>query len=313
MRFRLADRIAAASSALCHRNSISSKVYMARRRSSRRRGIKIPGSVVLLVIIMGVATGIGPAVKSTEASGAIGIYWGIGAATAVAAAIFLIALSIDRWHHRAVRGLFEQTELVTSRHIQSLVRRRAQTHRHDDYGNVLDQEWLKEIDYFIKRVLVPALPESDHSLLGRYRNEIVRMIVGRVEAASATNPAEMQFNSAMAPADYEHFCADQIRQGGWSAKVTKASGDQGVDVVAEKAGVRVVLQCKLYGQAVGNKAVQEVFAAKIYERAHHAAVITNARYTASAKKLAATNGVFLLHHADLIDFDHILKNRPVDA
>jgi restriction system protein len=57
---------------------------------------------------------------------------------------------------------------------------------------------------------------------------------------------------------------------------------------------------------VGNKAVQEVTAAKNHERADYAAVVTNNRYTLPAEQLAATNGVLLLHYADLARLDEIL-------
>jgi len=81
--------------------------------------------------------------------------------------------------------------------------------------------------------------------------------------------------------------------------MTKATGDQGADVIAEKDGARMVLQCKLYSSPVGNKAVQEAFAAQRHYRANASAVVTNAAYTASAISLAATTGVQLLHYTDL--------------
>lgn len=48
------------------------------------------------------------------------------------------------------------------------------------------------------------------------------------------------------------LCAQELRQSGWNARVQ--GRDQDVDVMAEKNGVRVVLQCKLYAGPVGNKA-----------------------------------------------------------
>jgi restriction system protein len=88
--------------------------------------------------------------------------------------------------------------------------------------------------------------------------------------------------------------------------VTQASGDQGVDVVANLAGLKVVLQCKKYSQPVGNAAVQEVIAGKAFEQAHAAAVVTNATFTPSAKQLATTTGVHLLHYSELSQFSQKL-------
>ncbi|MDP2805372.1 MAG: restriction endonuclease [Gallionellaceae bacterium] len=84
--------------------------------------------------------------------------------------------------------------------------------------------------------------------------------------------------------------------------MTKASGDQGIDVVASLGNVKAVFQCKKYSQPVGNAAVQEIFAGKQHEQAHVAAVVSNATYTPSAKQLATTTGVHLLHFSELPEF-----------
>ena len=86
---------------------------------------------------------------------------------------------------------------------------------------------------------------------------------------------------------------------GWTAQTTKSTGDQGADVVASKRGTKVILQCKLYSNTVGNKAVQEVFAAKTHLSANFAAVVSNRSYTRSAKELAITTGVLLLDYSQL--------------
>jgi len=66
-------------------------------------------------------------------------------------------------------------------------------------------------------------------------------------------PVLRTFSENMSPSDFEVFCAEELSRSGWAARVTTQSRDQGVDVVAEKAGIRVVLQCKLYSNPVGNK------------------------------------------------------------
>lgn len=60
-----------------------------------------------------------------------------------------------------------------------------------------------------------------------------------------------------------------------------------------------MLQCKRYTNSVGNKAVQEAFAAKTFARAQYAAVVTNSKFTPAAGALAASTGVLLLHFTDL--------------
>jgi restriction system protein len=95
----------------------------------------------------------------------------------------------------------------------------------------------------------------------------------------------------MSPLNYERHCAALLNSFGWSARLTKGSGDQGADVVAEKGGLRVVLQCKKYSRPVGNKAVQEVLAAMKFEDAHFAAVVSNAAFTPAAVARASRRSV----------------------
>jgi restriction system protein len=70
----------------------------------------------------------------------------------------------------------------------------------------------------------------------------------------------------------------------------------------------VVLQCKLYARPVGNKAVQEVAAARTYYDAGFAAVVSNADYTEAARRLARRNEVLLLHIDDLHDLEDKLRD-----
>ncbi|MGH7209936.1 MAG: restriction endonuclease, partial [Acetobacteraceae bacterium] len=111
--------------------------------------------------------------------------------------------------------------------------------------------------------------------------------------------AAFKWHDDMDPIEFEGRCAEAMRFAGWAAQTTKGSGDQGVDVLATRDGIAVVLQCKKYNKSVGNRAVQEAFAAKAFANARYAAVVTNSQFTQSAHTLAASTGVKLLHFTDL--------------
>ncbi len=100
-----------------------------------------------------------------------------------------------------------------------------------------------------------------------------------------------------------------MRHAGWDAQVTKGSHDQGVDVIATKNGVRVILQCKFYSRPVGNKAVQEVAAGRAYESTDYAAMVSKSFYTRDAEELAQISGVRLLHYSELSELDRMLGLR----
>lgn len=115
-----------------------------------------------------------------------------------------------------------------------------------------------------------------------------------------------RFHEDMTPEEFEHYCAAVLREGKWKARVTRASGDQGVDIVADRRGLRIVVQCKKYSKPVGNRAVQEIVAAIAHEDAQRAVVVTTSGYTPAAEQLAASNDVLLLHHADLRRINRLL-------
>ncbi len=116
-----------------------------------------------------------------------------------------------------------------------------------------------------------------------------------------------RFEDNMSPQEYEHYCAALLRERRWTARVTQASGDQGVDIVAEKRGARIVVQCKKYSKPVGNRAVQEIVAAIAHEDAERGVVVATGGYTRAAKRLAASNRVLLLHHSQLPRIDRLLQ------
>ena len=95
--------------------------------------------------------------------------------------------------------------------------------------------------------------------------------------------------------EYEYVVASYLRQNGfYDVKVTKASGDYGVDVVARKGLQKYAVQCKYYNKPVGVGAVQEVVSGKAMYHCTAAMVVTNSRFTAAAETLAKSNGVILV-------------------
>lgn len=93
---------------------------------------------------------------------------------------------------------------------------------------------------------------------------------------------------------FEYFCADLLRKNGFSdVSVTPGSGDQGVDILAEKEGIKYAIQCKNYTSKLSNTPVQEVNAGKTFYRCHVGVVMTNSTFTPGAKELAKATGVLL--------------------
>ncbi len=87
--------------------------------------------------------------------------------------------------------------------------------------------------------------------------------------------------------EFEYYCAELLERNGFrEVKVTKGSGDYGIDILAEKDGVTYAIQCKCYGTPVGVKAVQEAYAGRDYYDRMVGAVLTNQYFTQPAAEAA---------------------------
>lgn len=102
---------------------------------------------------------------------------------------------------------------------------------------------------------------------------------------------------------FEVFCAKVLEKNGYkNVEVTKGSGDQGVDILAERDGIKYAIQCKHYSQPVGNKAIQEIYTGMRFYHCHVGIVMTNNYFTQSAKDLAKENGIVLWDRDYLLNF-----------
>lgn len=196
----------------------------------------------------------------------------------------------------------EEVSAGINQYIQKLIVQYMQKVQYDAYGNTMLDKWVKEINYFIDSVL------SKNSLIKKFISDpaIRTALVNHVNEAvqnSIDSDDDLSISiDNLTPVDFEHYCAGILRKNGWEVRVTPGSGDQGVDIIATRGKVKAVFQCKKYSQPVGNAAVQEIIAGKQFERAMLAAVVSNAPYTPSARQLANSADVYLLHYSELQDF-----------
>ena len=111
---------------------------------------------------------------------------------------------------------------------------------------------------------------------------------------------------AMDGLDFEYYCADLLAADGFvDVKVTRSSGDYGVDILAEKDGVTYAIQCKRYTGLVGVKAVQEAYAGRDYYDRMVGAVLTNQYFTKPAVQAARQVKILLWDRDYLQDMEKI--------
>ena len=107
---------------------------------------------------------------------------------------------------------------------------------------------------------------------------------------------------SMSGVEFEKYlCNHLLVKLGYFCEMTKASTDQGVDIIAIKNNIKIAIQAKCYRRPVGNHAVMEVIAGAKYYNASQCMVITNSRFTNAAKKLAYATGVILWDRDTIIE------------
>lgn len=155
-------------------------------------------------------------------------------------------------------------------------------------------EKQREVDKKIKDFQIALLETEYRSLdwlkrIDKKEAEIFEEIRNKVDQFNGCNTSPIEdgfdFEKTFAKAlENKNFC---------EIKVTEKSGDFGADILAEKDGIKYVIQCKYYSSPVGIDSIQQVYAAKIYYSSHVAVVATNSVFTKAAKILAEETGVIL--------------------
>jgi restriction system protein len=178
----------------------------------------------------------------------------------------------------------------------------------DEYGHLNFDRWERELTYFMRNALnMPKPKKNDWSNTATY-NSTRAVLDGIAREVSLTLPVMGDISEVRNGIDYEHFTANRFEAAGWDTHVTRATGDQGADVKIWQGDIDGVVQCKWYQNAVGNKAVQEIVAARTHYNVGVAIVVSKSGYTEAAKELASTNGVWLIHHDEINDLYGRLSN-----
>lgn len=99
--------------------------------------------------------------------------------------------------------------------------------------------------------------------------------------------------------EFENLIDAKFQKMGYTTKLTKATKDYGVDLIAKKNKKSIAIQIKRYNRNVGVKAIQEVIAAKAFYKTDTAMVLTNSYFTKPAKNLAKETNVILIDRSKL--------------
>ncbi len=113
----------------------------------------------------------------------------------------------------------------------------------------------------------------------------------RIKAIFGKKPKySLEMFETMTGKQFEGAIQDILESKGYKTK-TLPWNDYGADLIAEKEGIKLAIQCKRYSTQVGLHAIQEAFTGCRYYNCDKAWVITNSSFTFQAESMAEKCGV----------------------
>lgn len=116
----------------------------------------------------------------------------------------------------------------------------------------------------------------------------------------------------MKPGDFENYIADLFSRLGYNTKVTGGPGDGGIDIIAEKDGVKYYIQCKKYYRKheVGEPEVRDFFGAIVGLATKGTGYfITTNIFTLPARQFAEGKPIELIDRYKLVDYIHRAEKK----
>ena len=203
------------------------------------------------------------------------------------------AMSYREKRIQATKGMGEQQLLVDAIRLATFKMFLSEETLKTEYPCLSDQELHKLLSVLVKLGVLQQRSNGTAWLSLIDKQDAQEMIesLKKMEPGGDTAP---DLPHQMDGHQFEQYCADLLIKNGFTqVEVTKASGDFGIDVLAEKDGVTYAIQCKYYTDKVGNHAVQEAFAGKEYYDRMIAVVMTNSIFTPAAIETAKETHVLL--------------------
>lgn len=171
------------------------------------------------------------------------------------------------------------------------------------YVDIYGENGLKEINL---RILSDSLDEDYKYICSLINKEYTKVKqeyeMRNLESQlfkSNTTLKDMEYIDKLSGYDFEDYLKELFTKFGYTARELPYSNDYGADLIISKGFNEIVIQAKNYTGNVGNKAVQEVIAAKIYYKCDIGMVITNSYYTQNAIKTAEASEIILVNREGL--------------
>jgi restriction system protein len=155
------------------------------------------------------------------------------------------------------------------------------------------------------RLILEIVPELISRLIGKIKSK------KRIAVTSKwlSDRELMWMLRGMNPSEFEDYVADLFSKLGYKIETTGGPYDEGVDVIAEKNGIKHYIQCKKYiTSTVGVKEVRDFYGAIADHLANGKGYfITTNKFTLEAEKFAEDKPIELIDGNRLIEYIHLAE------
>ena len=124
-----------------------------------------------------------------------------------------------------------------------------------------------------------------------YREEYASSSINRINKNA-------EWWMSLSPWDFEKEIAELFREQGYNAKITRGSGDGGVDLFLTKNSINIIVQCKQYANPVPPEPIRALWGVKDDFGADKVFLIATNGITAGGEKFIQNKPEFIVYTLD---------------
>lgn len=106
----------------------------------------------------------------------------------------------------------------------------------------------------------------------------------------------------MDPIQFEKFVGQLFRKMGLRVQGTRASADEGIDLILKRGRKQAIVQCKRYQGSVGQPVVRDLYGAMLHTESVEAYLVTTGTVTRSARSWVEDKPIHLVDGHRLIEW-----------
>lgn len=139
-----------------------------------------------------------------------------------------------------------------------------------------------------------AWQESEAKRLAEWRSEKQEEVRLAVEREREARRARADHWTSLTGVEFESELGEVYSRLGYEVTQTRATGDEGIDLILRRPGELVVVQCKQHGKPAGQHFVRDLYGAMMHHGAQKSVLACTAGFTEAVRKFAKGKPIELL-------------------